>query len=125
MEKIKSDADNYNKHGNLGQFGQDGADFKAIWDRRIEQLTQSVQDTGLLISKVKGTLQIQLANAQEFCLSKQGGNAQNTRRRGAFDVLKKFGFFGNFELKMFFTAKKNRECFSLRKKIVIVHFGTS
>ena len=56
VEKIKSDADHYNKHGNIaGQFGQDGgADFKAIWDRRIEQLTQSVQDTGLLISKVKG-----------------------------------------------------------------------
>ena len=52
LEKMRSDADHYSKFPPSNN--QQRQELKTIWDRRVEQLTHSVQDTGILISKVKG-----------------------------------------------------------------------
>ncbi|XP_063710506.1 uncharacterized protein LOC134839037 isoform X2 [Symsagittifera roscoffensis] len=51
LEKMRSDADHYSKFPPSNN--QQRQELKTIWDRRVEQLTHSVQDTGILISKVK------------------------------------------------------------------------
>ena len=54
VERMRTDADYYAKHGITTDGGVTPEQIKATWDRRVEQLTHSVQDTGILISKVKG-----------------------------------------------------------------------
>ncbi|XP_075250033.1 uncharacterized protein LOC142342551 isoform X2 [Convolutriloba macropyga] len=53
VERMRTDADYYAKHGITTDGGVTPEQIKATWDRRVEQLTHSVQDTGILISKVK------------------------------------------------------------------------